>query len=129
MCATRTKAAPVDSVPQQPQTTPTTLQASGDHSFTLQMIMELQKSVGEISANLSAVKTSVDSVKGKVDNLVSWKHMIVGGAATLVIGTSVLTWLVTKASDYFVLKSNLPSVTTPAGNPTVPPPLVTPTRP
>ncbi len=45
--------------------------------------MEMQKSLGEINASIQALNKTVDSTKSKVDNLVNWKNMIMGGAITL----------------------------------------------
>jgi hypothetical protein len=49
----------------------------------IQSIMEMQKSLGEINASIQALRVSVDSTKTKVDDLVKWKHMILGGAVTI----------------------------------------------
>ena len=85
MNATRRRVG-TDEEPQSPQV-PASQIATGlhDHSFTLQAIMELQKSSAEISTNLQTLKSSVDGVKSKVEDLVGWKNKIVGGAH---VGTS-----------------------------------------
>jgi hypothetical protein len=113
MSATRTKAKAEDTSPQPPQSTPVQPVQHGyqDHSFTLQAIMELQKSVGEMNANLQALKTSVDGVKGKVDDLVNWKHKIIGGAAVAGAIIAVLAFLATKAADYVSIKTPSTQVT------------------
>ena len=86
--------------------------------------MELQKSVGEMNANLQALKSSVDSTKTKVDDLVGWKNKILGGAAALVTVIAVLGFLIGKASDYVTFKqpTQQPMVA-PVGQPsaTIPP--------
>lgn len=124
MSATRTRRQPDDeSVAQLPQTSPLGVGAGQPgHDFTLQAVMELQKSVGEINANLQAMKSSLDGVKNKVDDLVGWKNKILGGAAVLVAVASLLWLIGSKASDYVVLKSNVapqpqnqPAATPPAG--------------
>lgn len=97
-----------DDLPQTPQTTPPSFSsANHDHSFTLQTVLELQKSVGEINANLQALKSSVDSTKAKVDDLIGWKHKIVGGAVVLGAVCTILGFAFSKASDYFTLKSTV----------------------
>lgn len=113
MSATRTRAKAEDTSPQPPQSTPVQPVQHGyrDHSFTLQAIMELQKSVGEMNANLQALKTSVDGVKGKVDDLVNWKHKIIGGAAVAGAIIAVLAFLATKAADYVSIKTPSTQVT------------------
>jgi hypothetical protein len=57
----------------------------------VQAIMEMQKSLGEIKSEISALRTTTDSIKAKVDDLVKWKHMIAGGAITIgfLIGIAV----------------------------------------
>lgn len=49
----------------------------------VQAIMELQRSLGEINASLQSLRVTTESTKAKVDDLVKWKHMILGGAVTL----------------------------------------------
>lgn len=60
----------------------------------------MQKSLGEMSATLHATKSSLDGLKGKVDDLVSWKNKIIGGVAVLAVVFSLMGWLVGKASAY-----------------------------
>ncbi len=86
--------------------TPNMSYGSGDHSFTLQAIMELQKSVGEMNANLQAMKSSLDGVKAKVDDLVGWKHKILGGAAAIAAVIAVLAFILGKASEYLTFKQS-----------------------
>lgn len=49
----------------------------------VQAVMEMQKSLGEIRAELTGLRTTTESIKAKIDDLVKWKHMIVGGVATI----------------------------------------------
>jgi hypothetical protein len=65
---------------------------AGDHSFTLQAIMEMQKTLGHLESSIQELTKSVDSVKSKVDDLVKWKYMILGGAAVIgfMIGIAAL---------------------------------------
>ena len=104
--ATRGAKAPAtDSVPQMPQTSPSNF-GQPNHDFTLQAVMELQKSMGEMNSTLKTLSSTIDGVKGKVDDLVGWKHKILGGAAALLFAGSVLGFLIAKFSDLFVLKSS-----------------------
>ncbi len=75
--------------------------------------MELHKSVGELNANVHSMKTSLDGLKGKVDDLVKWKNMIIGGAAVLGFAFTVLGVVIAKASEYVTLKTP-PPVSAPA---------------
>lgn len=103
MSATRVKRTlPEDIVPpQQPLSLPQQSTGFHDHSFTLQAIMDLQKTMGELSVKLDTVKGSVDSVKAKVDDLTKLKHMI-GGAAIAITAVVGIAWAVgTKAAEYW----------------------------
>jgi hypothetical protein len=114
MSATRVRKEP-ESVAQVPQSTPSMLgMGMPGHDFTLQAVMELQKSVGEMNANLQALKGSVDSIKTKVDDLVGWKHKILGGAAVLAVVVAALSFLMGKASEYVTWKSPAQQVAAPA---------------
>ena len=75
--------------------------------------MELQKSVGELNSNVQALKASVESTKGKVDDLVRWKHMIFGGAVALGAVISAAVWVGTKLSDYVQFRAPQSSAVTP----------------
>jgi hypothetical protein len=46
-------------------------------------IMEMQKSLGEIRAEIHALRVTTDGIKAKVDDLMKWKHMILGGTVTI----------------------------------------------
>ena len=94
-----------DVVPQSPQTTPYGIGAGQPgHDFTLQAVMELQKSVAEMNSSLVAVRASVDSMKSKLDDLMVWKNKIIGGAIVLGAVVTLLGFLTGKASEYLTLK-------------------------
>lgn len=57
--------------------------AHQDHSFNLQLLMEMQRSIIELTSTVNSMKATVDSTKSKVDDLIKWKSMIVGGALTI----------------------------------------------
>jgi len=95
--------APVDI----PQTTPKGIGYGHPEYQFVQSVMELQKHLGEINASIKSLERSVDntnsrieclgdinaslktltqttdSTKSKVDDLIKWKHMILGGAAAI----------------------------------------------
>lgn len=109
MNATRAKQAAAPASPEavapQPQVPPTQGYAGmSDHSFTLQAVMEMQKSLGEMNANLNGMKGTLEGVKTKVDDLVGWKHKILGGAAVLGAVCTLLGILLAKGADYVTLK-------------------------
>lgn len=94
-----------------PATTPmagVTAYGGGDHSFTLQAIMDLKGSMGELKAAVDQLKTSIDGTKTKVDDLVSWKNKILGGVFVLGVVMSIAAFFIGKFSDYVTIKS--PSV-------------------
>lgn len=104
MSASRTKrTTEAETVPQLPQSTPQV--GMPGHDFTLQAVMEMQKSIGEMNAKMDAMKTSLDGLKGKVDDLVGWKNKILGGVAVLGVVIAGLTWVISKASDYVEVKT------------------------
>lgn len=65
------------------QTTPRSIGYGHPEYQFVQSIMEMQKSLGEINASILALTKTVDSTKSKVDELVTWKNMVFGGAITL----------------------------------------------
>lgn len=99
MNAPRRPAAERGSPITMPQGNPSSA-APFDHSFTLQAVMELQKTVavlGEkidrMSADTRAIESKVDGVEGKVDKLSHWQSRLLGGAAVLVVVITIL-WTV-----------------------------------
>lgn len=86
--------------PSLPQTPPPAGYGTNDHSFTLQAIMELKGSFGELKAGFDNVNSSISSMKGKVDDLVSWKHKILGGVAVLGVLFALLGFMAGKLSSY-----------------------------
>ena len=90
-----------------PQTTPKGIGYGHPEYQFVQSVMELQKHLGEINASIKSLEKSVDntnsrieclgdinaslrnltqttdSTKAKVDDLIKWKHMILGGMAVI----------------------------------------------
>jgi hypothetical protein len=121
MMVTRKSASPLDhQVTPESVANPTVPSPAygPDHSFTLQVIMELQKSVVEMSANLQAMKGTLDGVKVKVEDLVNWKHKILGGAAVAGAVIAGGGFLLAKAWDHVTLKNS--GASPPQIGPTVP---------
>lgn len=88
----------------------------------MQAIIELQKSIGAMSAKIDAVEASVGSVKGsvdgmktKVDDLVALKNKFIGGLVATSVIIGAVGFVLGKASDYVTIK--LP----PQSSPTSPP--------
>lgn len=102
-----------DTGPPPPTTPNVTSPAygAGDHSFTLQAIMEMQKTLGELKASIDTQKSSIDGLKTKVDDLVGWKNMSFGGAAVLGAIIAAFAFIVGKTWDYVSTKAPIPQAT------------------
>jgi hypothetical protein len=74
-----------------------------DHSFTLQAIMEMQKSIGALQASSNNVSSSVDTLSKKLDKtdekLSGVTHKIYGATAVLAILVALGGFVVNKAWD------------------------------
>lgn len=88
-----------------PQTTPTSIGYGHPEYHFVQSISEMQKSLGEINSSIKALEKSVESTKSKVEDLVKWKNMILGGAIVAGVLISVFVFLLSKVSDYVTLKA------------------------
>ena len=108
-----------------PQTPPPSIGYGHPEFHFVQSIMEMQKSLGEINASISSLGKSVESIKSKVDDLVKWKNMILGGAIATGAILSIIFFILTKASEYITI--NMPSTQNhqemPASVPSQPAPL------
>ena len=73
-----------DATPPQPQLPPPQEIGRGHPEYHfVQSVMEMQKTLGEINASIKHLTLVTESTKAKVDDLVKWKHMIVGGAVVI----------------------------------------------
>lgn len=87
------------------QTTPAGIGYGHPEYHFVQAIMEMRGTLGEINLSIKALEKSVESTKSKVDDLVQWKHKILGGAFVAGALISVFVFLLTKASDYVTFKA------------------------
>lgn len=69
----------------------------------VQSIMEMQKSLGEINASIKTLSSSISSTNSKVDDLVKWKNMILGGAIVVGVLLSGSYIIISKAADYLTI--------------------------
>jgi hypothetical protein len=118
MAATRSRASatPRDSVPQSlPMSAPMNHQ---DHSFTLQAIMELQKSVTALTVSVESMQQSVDDIKGKVSK---FEKILYAASVILIIALVIGGWLINTAKD-FAMTHYRASLQAPANAPPTPPP-------
>jgi hypothetical protein len=107
--AARRRESVPESVPSPAQTTPDHRFGQPGHDFTLQVVVELQKTLGETNAHLKNLQGAVDGLKAKVDDLVGWKNKILGGVAALGAVIAVLGFLAGKASDYVTITAPAPA--------------------
>ena len=78
-----------------PQTTPTAIGYGHPEYQFVQAIMEMQKSIGEVKASVDALRAVVEGTKSKVDDLVNWKHKIIGGVAVLSVFLTLTVLVIT----------------------------------
>jgi hypothetical protein len=77
----------------------------------VQGLMEVQKSLATMNANLEHLTKTVDSTKSKVEDLVKWKSALIGGAITIGAMLSMLVYVVKVGAEYVALKiPNPPAV-------------------
>jgi hypothetical protein len=88
-----------------PQTTPRAIGAGHPEYQFVQAMSEMQRSLGEINANLASLRDSVNGLKSKVDGLVAWKNMIFGGAIVFGATVSFIGFVIAKGWDYVSFKS------------------------
>lgn len=98
------KESPDEAPASIPQTPPPSIGYGHPEYQFVQSIMEMQKSLGEINGSIASLGKSVDSIKSKVDDLVKWKNMILGGAIATGAILSIILFILTKASDYITIK-------------------------
>ena len=81
--------------------------------------MEMQKSLGETNASIKDLGKTIDSMKTKIDELLKWKNMIIGGALAAGAIISFFVIFLNKALDYVTIKTpevkilQVPTVTQP----------------
>ena len=79
---------------------------SQDHSFTLQLIMELQRSVGQVSESLAQIHRDTSRIESRLDKLdssmSSVKTTITAAGIVLAIIIAISSFFVDKAWDSVV---------------------------
>lgn len=84
--------------------------------------------MGQATEAIATLTKSVDGVRVKVDDLVNWKHKIIGGAAVFGVVCTVLGFGIAKFWDYFSIRLPV-AISAPATpQPTVSPPQASPTE-
>lgn len=86
-----------------------------DHSFTLQAIMELQRSVGQLTGSVDSLRLSIDSQKEKInkleEKLSGVTHKIYAAGVVLAILLAIGGFVVSKAWDMMAHKITSETVT------------------
>lgn len=80
-----------------PQTNPPP--ATSDHSFTLQAIMELQKSMGSLEKAVEQLASSIENQSKSIDRI---KYILAFSAGVVFIGSIILGYIVDKKFDNFL---------------------------
>jgi len=89
-----------------PPTTPgETAYRGSDYRFEYQALFDIQKSMGELKASFDALRISVESIRSKVDDLVNWKHKIIGGAFVLGMIITLCGFAIGRFWDYVTVKA------------------------
>ncbi|MDR6984513.1 hypothetical protein J2X32_003157 [Rheinheimera pacifica] len=95
-----------DSVADREGVTPSHMHG-GEHSFTIQMIFELQKSMGQLLAKVDALNTNSEKQQDKLDKieekLSTVTHKIYAAGVVLAILVVVGGFFVNKAWDMMML--------------------------
>jgi len=102
---------PVAAPPQQvAETVPPTTSHDFYAQHTLTMMAAMQHSIGELSAKVEGLTTSVNGMKTEVKSLNEWRTYAVAFIAAFSLITAIIGFLISKCSDLFVLKSSIPTV-------------------
>lgn len=101
-------AAPIETVPQPPQTPPPGAAGGGDYSpFVWKQLGDIQQSIGRIEATLSQIQRTQEKADEKVDKLEEKlsgvTHKIYAASVLLTILVVVGGFFVNKAWDIMVL--------------------------
>lgn len=91
-----------------------------EYKFEIQALFEIQKTLGEVKTSIDSLKSSLDSTKRKVDDLVTWKNRIIGGAVVLGAVVSAFVFVIGKSWDYISIRMPPQETQQPPGGNTAP---------
>lgn len=90
-----------NTVPDAPMTAPP--MGGMDHSFSLQILMEIQRSLGSLSSDVTALRADIDRSAQKLDRLEEKisgiTHKMYGASVVIVIVLAVGGFLINKVWD------------------------------
>jgi hypothetical protein len=76
-----------------------------DYDVGVSMLMEMQSTLARLDEKFNGLRSSVDSMKGKVEDLVGWKNKILGGAIILGAVCSITGFGIAKFSSYVTIRT------------------------
>jgi len=82
------------------QTSPAPFYPQHDYRYEVQMLFDLQKSMGEVTTAIKVLTQSQDEMRRKIDDLVRWKAMIIGGAVVLGALSGIAGFVAARGWDY-----------------------------
>ena len=85
-----------------PETTPVQYPGSG-YDFTLQAVIEMQRTLGEISQSVRDMSGKIEKHEAKLDRI---SHVIYAAAVVIAIAVSVGAWILNKGADVVIHKIN-----------------------
>ena len=118
-------------VPPQTESTPDVVGAttstphtfvSSEHSFTLQAVFELQKSMGQLTEAVNSLKVSIDNQSNRIqrleDKLSGVTHKLYAAGVVLTIILVIGGWMINKAWDFMIGQiAPRPGISSPAEQP------------
>lgn len=100
MGSTRTSRRSPDSTPDSLAAAPPSPAPHHDHSFTLQAIMDLQKTVTALTVSVEAMKQSVDDTRSKVSK---FEKILYAASVVLLITLAGGGWILNTVKDFAML--------------------------
>lgn len=122
MSATRVKRAQdIDPIPYSPQVLPMAIAVGlPGHDFTLQAVMDIKGSMGELSSAVKSLQGAVEKMDARIakmdDKVSGVTHKLYAAGAVLAVAVVVGGFIVNKAWDLMALqitRSTLPSPANP----------------
>lgn len=104
--ATKTPSKARESTPPETvaSSTPPAYSGHHDHSFTLQAVMEMQKSIGSLESTVATLVSKLDANKASMDELKkkvgTVEKVIYASGVVLILALSLGGWMLNTAKDF-----------------------------